>query len=613
MKNIVLIQPNYAVGIYKVKELYLPYSVGIIWAYVNQFPEIRDNFRVSDILFNREPADEVLSKIEKPDVAVFSNYIWNWEYNKVLAEKLKQKFPECIILFGGPQVTDNQAKHLPFFSKHKYINAIVNGEGEHAFYEILKTIADGKKLKRVYKTERIQNLDDIPSPYLTGVFDKIMSDEPTAVWQMVLETNRGCPFQCTFCDWGSTTYSKIKKFDLTRVLEEVKWACDRKIKLGFIADANFGVFYERDKELAENIVRIQNETNNKILFNITWNKNSQKKTLEIAEILAKHSGGKGITISIQSPTPEVLEAIKRKNMEVSNMSGMLEECNKRNIPVSTELILGLPKETYTTWQEGIYHLLDIGLHTTIECFFLTLLENSELNLPSQIEEHGIDLFEADFNNTFDDDVVEKQFIVRSTKYMSNEDMVQSYMFIWAIVCFHYSGLTQIYARYLNKKYEVSFREFYSKLLEEIKDPNTLFNKHYEETKSIISTYLNTGHMTDPYCVAKVGWNSILKLFENLPETNKAVEDFVYRNYEDLLTDEVTKFQHNFNVDINKEYPYNYTSDKNVYGYIFHNENYDERFEAELDINFKYADKSEFLRRMYLNRTTGGAKVKIIKL
>ena len=609
MRNILLVQPNFTVGTDVTKEHYLPYSVGLLWAYAKQFKEITDNFQVTDIIFKREPADDVLSNIDEPHIAVFSNYMWNWEYNKVLAAKLKEKYPNCIIMFGGPQVTDNPAKHLLFFQRHKYVSLVVNGEGEHVFYNILKEILDGKTLRRVYKTERIGELDTIPSPYLSGVFDKIIADNPGTVWQMVLETNRGCPFQCTFCDWGGTTYSKIKKFGLERFFAEVYWACAHKVRLAFIADANFGIFYERDKEIAQKLIEIQKETGNDMNFSVTWNKNSQKKTLEIAEILS----ARGLTIALQSTDETVLKAIKRDNMEVSNMKGMLEECTRRNIPVYSELILGLPHETYDTWKNGLYNLLNIGLHTTIDGYFLTLLENSELNLPEQHEEHGLQCFITDFNNTHDDDIAEKQIIVRGTKYMPTEDMVRSYMFIWMMIAFHYSGLTQIYARYLNKKHNVSFQDFYDKLWIEVETEGTLFNSHYKETAGIIDHFFATGEITDLYCTHKIGWNTIISMFEDLPQTISAVEEFTLMHYKDLIPHEVTEFQRVYNIDINKEYPCKFESKKNVYGYIFKNENYNESSLLEFGLNFKYTDKREFLRRMYLNRRAGGAKVHVMQI
>ena len=46
-----------------------------------------------------------------------------------------------------------------------------------------------------------------------------------------LETNRGCPYGCTFCDWGSATLSRIRKFDLDRVFAELEWCAKNGFKV----------------------------------------------------------------------------------------------------------------------------------------------------------------------------------------------------------------------------------------------------------------------------------------------------------------------------------------------------------------------------------------------
>lgn len=597
-----------------VKEYYLPHSGGLLWAYSNQFQEIKDNFRMSKIVFKRDPIDATIEELEEPHVAIFSNYIWNWEYNKKFAKKLKQKYPNCLIVFGGPQVTDKPFEKL-FLSKHKYVDVVVNGEGEVAFYEILKKVLSGEKQQRLVKTERLQDLDIIPSPYLTGVFDTIIKENPNITWQFCIETNRGCPFQCTFCDWGGTTYSKIKKFDISRVVNEVEWAIAHGVRHIFITDANFGVFYERDKEIATKLMELSKNAKHPIVYSATWHKNSTVKTLEIAEIMAS----RGVTIALQSLDGAVLKAIKRDNMKINNMKEIIDECNKRNLPLYSEIILGLPHETYDTWKTGIYELLDVGLHTSLDSYFCGVLENAELNLQSQKEEHGLDVLTTFFEYIDNDEAQEYQDIVRSTKYMPVEDMIRSYMFTWAIITFHYSGWMQVYARYLNKKHNISYRQFYDNILSHCETEGTFLNSYYKETRDLIAKFLDTGLCKDPYATSKFGWNTILQFYNDHKRTEDYLLNYVRTTYADVIEndkafDSVIKLQTNYNIDIDKSYPYKLSLDDDIYSYVFQNaEDTNGSVELQLDTDFYYRNQQEFYRRMYLERRKGASRPKITKL
>ena len=86
---------------------YLPYSVGSLWAYASSFKNIKDNYKLKDIFFIREPIDTILSKIDNPSVFAFSVYIWNENYSLELARKIKERFSNCVIIIGGPSVPQN--------------------------------------------------------------------------------------------------------------------------------------------------------------------------------------------------------------------------------------------------------------------------------------------------------------------------------------------------------------------------------------------------------------------------------------------------------------------------------------------------------------------------
>src|SRR5262249_24207832 len=118
-------------------EIYLPYSAGILWAYARTFPEIAQNFENKGFVFVREQPDAIITRVEEPSVAAFSTYVWHWEMSVAVARELKRRYPNCLTVFGGPQVPD--ADRLgDFFVQHPYIDIAVHGEGEITFAELLK-------------------------------------------------------------------------------------------------------------------------------------------------------------------------------------------------------------------------------------------------------------------------------------------------------------------------------------------------------------------------------------------------------------------------------------------------------------------------------------------
>ena len=105
---------------------------------------------------------------------------------------------------------------------------------------------------------RIKELDEIPSPYLTGIMDKFFDGELTPM----IQTNRGCPFTCTFCVDGADTVNRVNQFGLDRVSLELNYIgkhIPKNINTLQISDLNFGM-YPRDLEICDDIVGIQKKT-----------------------------------------------------------------------------------------------------------------------------------------------------------------------------------------------------------------------------------------------------------------------------------------------------------------------------------------------------------------
>lgn len=488
-QNIYLFQPQYAVEVRKEINYYLPYSVGCLWSYAGQFKDITDNFELADLIFRREDPELLLSRMKDPVYCGFSVYIWNSQYCLVMAEMIKKRWPKCVIQFGGPHTS---GKHL----KYDFIDSIVAGEGEEKFVETLRAILSNQPPPMLSQKQRLQQLN-IPSPYISGVFDRIIANNPEVIWSMTLETNRGCPYACTFCDWGGVTYSKIKKFDLQHVKEDLDWAVNHNIGFLFVADANFGIFKQRDLEIA-GMLRTTADNSKIDAINIQYAKNSTKEVFEIAKIVGPYS--RGVTISVQSMNPDTLIAIKRDNLDINDIAELIRISKETNVGTYSEVILGLPLETIETWKQGLTDILELGQHQSIEVWFTQILDNSELAQEHSRKKYGISTIRASDYNTFINDIdyadiTETIELVSSTNTMTTEEMVEGYVYAWMILNFHIAGYTQQLSKYARNKKNISYRTFYDTLFKKINTTDP-FQKYINQIQNVVYNYLTTGKLID---------------------------------------------------------------------------------------------------------------------
>jgi hypothetical protein len=466
------VQPNFRQGPGGIAA-YLPYSCGLLWAHAQTNKVIKDGIMLDKLVYSREPIEILAKKLSKNNIVAFSTYVWNRNYNFKLAEKIKSINPNVFIIFGGPEPpitkSDIFSNIMPF------ADVIVKSEGEYIFTSlleafILKTnfldikgllVNENGNVINTGSGNRIEELDTVPSPYLSGVFDSILPLEKE--WNAVIETNRGCPYKCTFCDWGSLTYSKVKKFGLERVFCELEWMGKNKIGYLDVADANFGIFVERDNSIVDKLIEVQERYGYPYRTGWSWAKNQQSEVVQIAKKLIKSGHfNNGLTKSLQSMDENTLKTIKRSNMGINKINEIFDECRKDGIPLNVELIVGLPGETLTSWEDTLYGVFEVGQHDSIEVWQAQILENAEMNLSQKEEYQIIGQKVLDyFPNSLDDEAPEFSEIVVQTSTMSLDEMVEAYKLSWFLITWHTGGFSQYIARFLRKYLGISYKEFYT--------------------------------------------------------------------------------------------------------------------------------------------------------
>ena len=385
------------------------------------------------------------------------------------------------------------------WTRYDFVDTIVLNEGEQCLVDIMRCMHQGRRPDLFYKLPRRESLDDFPSPYTLGLFDHMVQNNPDAVWAATIETNRGCPYACTFCDWGGLTQSKVKKFHFNRIEQELEWLSRNPIKSLYIADANFGIFYERDKEIAR-MVRQAADTSGIDYVVTNYTKHSNERVLEIARILG---ADKGITFSLQSLHPPTLAAIKRHNLPTSDAKRLLEIANQENINHYTDLILGLPLETAETWRQGLTDLLEMGQHNNIVVFPALVLENTELG-DYQANQYNITTVDVVNGLISTDGIMTDQYTEvnrwsQSTSTMSLEEMVDSYMYAWVLINSHMNVMcSQLLAKYCRHVYGVPYRRFYDGMWARCTDQTThVLGQQFRRVRSALHSIYTTGRSSDP--------------------------------------------------------------------------------------------------------------------
>ncbi len=455
---------------------YLPYAAASLAACALADKEISEVYSLGRIFCTREAPEKIAGSLNNPDVFAFSCYVWNYEHNKAVARLVKDKFPDCLIVFGGHNIPENSTAAL---DENPFVDVLIFGEGETAFREILRRRINGEPLNTVKgiacrengapvmtAAAEVQSLEELPSPYQMGLLDEPLASHPELSFSAILETNRGCPYHCAFCDWCEQS-AKIREFPLERVIGDLNWMAEHKIEFCYCADANFGII-ARDKKIVEEAVKLKEKTGYPMKFRVNFAKHNNQTVFDITKKLEENGLNKGATISFQSMTPEALKNIGRENMPISRFSELMELYSAAGISTYSELILGLPGESREEFCRGVCSLLEAGQHSTLFIYNCELIVNSLMAKPDYIKKHGIrsastPLYIRHNVKSGGDEIKEMSRSVTATDKMNEEEWIKANMFSLLVQACHSMGLLRYFAFYLHSEKNISYYDFYSSL------------------------------------------------------------------------------------------------------------------------------------------------------
>lgn len=342
---------------------------------------------------------------DPPALLGLSNYSWNLQLGYKLSCWAKKQYPDLIVVFGGPNFPIVASEKSSFLKQHSAIDFYIQNEGEIGFVELVKKLQmhdfNAKRLKNnkesvencVYMDgekfieshpRRIENLDILPSPYLSGILDEFFEFPLVPM----IETTRGCPFNCIYCSDGTAIKNKVTRFGHDRTRDEINYIRKRikNIDEIIITDLNFGM-YEEDVTTAQYIAENQNKYNWPVLVQGSAGKNNSERIMRVASIL---NGSWVIGSAIQSSDKEILKNIKRSNFALDAYQEFLKFYNKlfKDAITYTEVILALPGDTKRKHFESLRYGIDNGANT-VRMYQAMLLTGTEMAAQETRAKYGL--------------------------------------------------------------------------------------------------------------------------------------------------------------------------------------------------------------------------------
>lgn len=423
----------------------IPINVGFLGTYAKK--QFGDDVELCLFKYPQSVIDAI--ETSSPDVIALSNYSWNSKLSERIAQFAKQSNPEVVTVQGGTNFPHREEQQLEFLLTRPATDVYVELEAEVSFSELLRRIfetrdggprlfdrpipgclyivpetrlTDAPMLVKGSLPPRIRDLDLIPSPYLNGTMERFFDGRLTPF----LETNRGCPFKCTFCHTGADYFQKINMFSLDRIKEEIAYIAPRARSWGVgnlhLADTNFGM-YARDREICEALLESQKRFGWPRQIMATTGKNNKERVIKITEIMGNVLS---VNMSVQSMDPDVLVSIKRDNIRLSAYTEINQHLNAQGRSTKGELIIGLPGETKESFVRGLEQIIAAGV-SSVCCYSLMLLHGTEFKDPDYRETFGVQgkyrLVPLNFGEYAGERVFDVEEVACATDTMSFEDYV----------------------------------------------------------------------------------------------------------------------------------------------------------------------------------------------
>ena len=432
----------------------IPLAIGYVAAYCKKIYGSKADITLFKYL---EDLEQALVD-SPPDILGLSNYSWNQNIGLEMFDIARKSNPDVLTVWGGPNFPIDFPSQKKFMDEYNIVDIYVPLEGEIGFSNIMDVCFSAKQsneIRNLVISKSIEGcvvrnpnnelifsgpglrtrkaLDELPSPYLTGLFDKFFDGRLSPLMQ----TNRGCPFHCTFCTDGIDEKQLVTQFSMERVISEINYIGHHSkmrpsTSMLILADLNFGMI-PRDRKICEALVETQEKFGFPKKVDCSTGKNAKDRIIEAIKIL---DGALAIKLSVQSTDESVMKNMKRDNISSEQMLALVPAIRESNLPSVTEIIVGLPGDSFATNIKTIKDMMRVDVDQYL-VYTLMLLHGSELATPEERKKWGFNTKFRILPRSFAElksgkKIMEVEEVVVSSNTLSFDDYVKIRLLAFSI-------------------------------------------------------------------------------------------------------------------------------------------------------------------------------------
>lgn len=469
-------------------------------------------------LISENPELQAQIHANPPDVLALSLYVWNLEKLLKNAKWIKDHYPRCLIIAGGPSA---EAK-TKWLQEHSFIDFVVRGPGTEIFRLILDDIFENKNAKEVPGVSYLQNNEVKNNPSLPRHKDPLIFNhavnfhDEIAEW-LHNETSKGndilfstlfyqgCPYSCSFCEQGLELWTKITRRPIEHVFAEIDLLSNYKNVHYHFIDSNFGITPDYEK-IVDYIIDIKNYKNKEFyMFRPTFAKNNVEDTFRMHKKMIDNNFAGNFAVNgylaLQDTDREVLKINGRpysKEFEkIEQFNKLIDSSNSRHVVAHVDIILGMPGQSKKSITQTLVDLYQNNLLSASIPQLYVVTPNTRLtedpNAPyyrsNEMTFRSMDgassawLDKYDISKTLE---FTEHILVESETLTPKELASMFYIFAFINFSFGFIRWFDSIEMYLKNYYNISGEEFVRKLCEKfyVKNTNNLPAEIQKDIRSL---------------------------------------------------------------------------------------------------------------------------------